>query len=1412
MIGRSCNIIPVVTDEEGISVDSKLFTDLLSYTNNNRVEAKRIYMASKSIDITNFPKDENGELTFEAAVQLYNSIIDSDPVRTFMTQNKIKIQGRDLIKSYPDLKKLRKQFPNYIFSARQDSGGYTITYYNNTFANRAVASDRSTTVNDDRIKYTEQELRENFNYKTPEEALENIIKISNDPEVVAMAQRLLPFANKIKKVKIFTDDLSKQKADGIYTPSGGEIFIAENRINAISRNRYNQTVMHEIIHAYTSSALDNPITDAEIKFNDDIERIFNSIKGTNIFYDYGFTNKHEFVAEILTNPQFVENLFIKRPSTLLKIINAIRRLFGLNEIGKLDVDLTRDLIINHISKLTPTRYYSDGLQITLSNKSKHSVLGEINTYLKETKKDRQQVTQLESAILTIHKRIKYDIGKTNLAIKKLEKEIRQIEYESNLELKKIIDDYVVYNGGVFNKGYERSPLYKNLKAKLTSDLLPVQNEIDKLELYKDALNNDIADLSSTNDVRQFELDYQHAATKQMDNIEDKIYNLDNPVDIEELSNDYNFLHLFSKFEGMSSIKPRAEILINKLTNNFVSPFISKTATGNLNLEGLDEKLLDVNDLMKINPDITLLEKYFRGLGDYPRLEAQLIHSLTVEGTKRARSDSEKIGEEIHEHKRKLVKWAKKNKIGVNAFGIVNLNKVYELLYDINHQNRLDLVKPYTVAFYREVNEKLKTRYNPLSTPAERGAARSWLKKNYYNPTANASYFNPRYTYIQSQSELLDFYEFFKEKVAETYEKLPEYIDNRNKEKIPTLVKEAIFQWFGLSPANILKSIRLAGKTLLFGSGTPVFYNEEGELEDKFTIKELTQDQVRLKMLGEVEANKKSRDLGEVLFQFYSFGNDYEQMTKVLPIARLVQNLIAKKRYGDKGITGSETRINAAFDLYIDKTITKTDTQDSVPWTWLGEKIYDNNGDEIGETQFYWSTLVRHLITYTRVLQLGFNLLSAAGNLFAGLSSNVTEATGKQFYGVRDYIKGLSIYLGDAFVQRTKWLRPDVNMTKVELLSDLIQPLDEIAEYDIRKEVKVKSSNVVINSFNYVYDNTFILQQLGEDVIHKSSMVAYLLATKIVGTDSKKHSLWSLFSVVNDQLVFNSALAGNNDVEKFIKHHKNTIININSKNQGDYSKDNASVHSNQVAYQVAILFRKWLPAMIADRLQDRRYNYKTGKWDEGFFKTGSRVITKTFTNTYIGIMGLISDNTALLASKKDITKEEMIGIRKIAGDLIQIMVFTFLPLLLMPPPEDDDDYAWWLPNALQDWFYDKVNLGIYKNKNQFNKSKDPATIMVKYMSDHSNRIATDRLQFYNVFKYPEIVSRMALYQTFVDLGQAVYSIGDLAFGEENNKQIISRGINKGEYKALKEFRDIVPYWKQYDKVYKQTKKKAEDLQK
>ena len=105
-------------------------------------------------------------------------------------------------------------------------------------------------------------------------------------------------------------------------------------------------ILHEFTHAFTVSSLTNNNTLEEKQFNKDITLLYDYFNKYNKSEDYGFTNKREFVSEILTNPNFVKtlkNIEINNTSVFDKFINAIKKLFG-----KINENYITDDVINYI--------------------------------------------------------------------------------------------------------------------------------------------------------------------------------------------------------------------------------------------------------------------------------------------------------------------------------------------------------------------------------------------------------------------------------------------------------------------------------------------------------------------------------------------------------------------------------------------------------------------------------------------------------------------------------------------------------------------------------------------------------------------------------------------------------------------------------------------------------------------------------------------------------------------------------------------------------------------------------------------------------------------------------------------------------------------------------------------------------
>lgn len=1467
----NCVIWPQVKNKEGALVDSILFKSLLSITN-NREQAKGIYLLTRSPEFQKWFNnskvvDINGEpeIMWHSSNKNFNSFIlpsGSNLARyqdegiyfsknpnyygksdvkypVFLSiQNPTDINHSDFMKAVDasgirieDFRKGTDGFKTFIYFEPEWSGDpghyenniFAVAFdpnqvksiYNNGQFNSITDNIYNKEVSDYNIKqkkeyYDRVEFANLYNGKNAKQVLENILKNTTNPLLQKVGQILLDNFNKVDFVKfrltINLDDNNPAR----YDANTGLIVLNSNKSNKYYKESWNEYIIHELVHAYTVSGLSEPTTEAEKKFNIETRDIYLALERSKIKDAYGFTNRYEFIAEFLSNPQFREELQFKQPTLLKKLVNAFKKLLGIEV--KSDIDLLTDQMLDFITQSTPS-IIEGGFRIL--NKRKEGVVAEINSYASQRIEDKGNIKPNERFILQVHKKIKFKLGKRNNNLANLTKELKRQELNHKVNIRKIIADYTTYNQGIYDEGYKNSPLYTEELANFERRKLPLEGEIESSILYKTELASLLSDLDTTTDITVNEANYINLALKELDEIESRLgtYDLNTKEDQTQLAEDYLFTRLVNKTPEIVKLQETASNLSNKLLEN-ISTYISTISETYLNTSGLGEDIkIDVESILETNEDITILGKMFEGFGDYPRLEAQLIHNITMTGKEKARLASLDIGQKIVDHMKNLQQWAKKNN-KTNLVGQGSVRKAYAQLVDTNHLGRLDLVKPFTNKYYEDVNKYFKQAYPKGSNEqtVEVLTAKGWLQNNYYVKPTTGAYINRQYIYIQEQDELREFYEFFKQTMKDNYARLPEYINLKNEEKIPTMIRNSFWEFFSMRKDNIFKSTLLALKTILIGQGRAEFYDENGDPKSKFELAEFSQDDIKLRMIGEVKAEVKSFDLGNVLFEFTSFVNDYSEMTEVLPKVRMIQNIVETKEYVSskknglfgikkETIAGGQSRMYDAINLYVNGKI--KGTEESPKWRLGGGDIVDNEGNVVGRKSYYASDFVRSLIKYTRVLQLGFNPFSGLNNILAGLMGDLIEASGGRYFTKRQLLKAISIYSSNSLVKGSNAFKEDKITSKLNLLSEYLQPLEEIGEWQDKRKISLGSPTLAGQALEGVTSNAFIFQEVGEDFVQKITMIAYLLNKKTpAGTP-----YWNMVDVENNELKY--ATEDNFDTKEELLKSRNTILDINHAIHGNYSKDNSSVYDGALLFDSALVFKKWIPYMIRNRFMSKRYNYRTGYNNEGFYIGGARGIAKSMNNMLAYFERKVSRSRDLVFNKKVLTQEDIIGLKKVATEFTLFLVLATISKILLPPPDEEKD-KFYVPN-----FWEHLDISMWDSRNEFDNFEGTQSLFIKSIIDSSNRLSSEAIQMYDPSFYMQAYKRWALWSTITEGWDAIRETFRFLGADDrlgNRDLRFKAGANKGDLRVTKEITDLIPYYKQIERAKTNSKKTVEELQK
>lgn len=145
-----------------------------------------------------------------------------------------------------------------------------------------------------------------------------------------------------------------------FNPKEGIIALNNNAKNIWSEKEILEGIVHEYIHAYTVKAIVSRKTESEKQFYNDIVKIFKELKdNTNYSKEYGFSSVEEFISEISTNSEFREKLKYSKRSFLNKIIDAIKKLFGINSSNISNknienIDKALSVILNFIPNSSPS--------------------------------------------------------------------------------------------------------------------------------------------------------------------------------------------------------------------------------------------------------------------------------------------------------------------------------------------------------------------------------------------------------------------------------------------------------------------------------------------------------------------------------------------------------------------------------------------------------------------------------------------------------------------------------------------------------------------------------------------------------------------------------------------------------------------------------------------------------------------------------------------------------------------------------------------------------------------------------------------------------------------------------------------------------------------------------------------------
>lgn len=763
--------------------------------------------------------------------------------------------------------------------------------------------------------------------------------------------------------------------------------------------------------------------------------------------------------------------------------------------------------------------------------------------------------------------------------------------------------------------------------------------------------------------------------------------------------------IFSTFSLFPQLAQRAQILEQRL-----QPISQAKALEEIKNRSNEDFEITHEDVYKQGQDISKLTGWFGKLSNSSNYLARTVHAMIKEAQVRISSLNKKVVEDIKTEVELLREYSNKN--GISEKDMYNV-------FQQEHNGTLVLTKKYTKEFYDKLyalkDLDKKEKRDIRSTFAVYDASlQIWKPKS-------TKYLNPNYTKIQNTPELKKFYNYFKKEVRLALEKLPVSMDG---EFIPNIASNTLsdaFKTAELDKSSQMMQIasNLTGINIKqFKDGT--YIADEG----------LYQDLIPLKFIASIGSESKSKNLGDNLAAFVKFANSYEEMSDILPTVRSMQNLVGKQSFvnsSDPGsaIAGTETKLYEFIKTVIDMQVKGENKKDEGKIK-LGD-LKDAEGNIIGEKYIHAYKVADFGMKYNSLLRIGLNPINAVTNVLVGEVGNIIEAFGSKFYTIGNLASATNIFFKNALDKESdlqKW-------------RDKIGPLQDLDDYE-RIEQETTGKGITKEK---IEEGMYLPQKMGEVFLQNRTMIAMLIKDGYMDSSG------------------NTTDKGNKITEKELSKLTAKVYEINNRIHGRYSSRDAAAISQYVLPRMLLQFKKWIPAAIESRFEDKHFNNDLGMEVEGRYKTGWRLLRK----------GLQGDLKALQAG--NMSEMELYNMKKNLTEITLALGATLMLITLGAFGDDDE----------------KLKKSPY----------------YKLVMDQLDRTSGDLLYFYNPGSYTETVLKpMALAKTTYDLIHVVGAFPYIFGGKDSRYKA---GDRKDENKFVAKVIDMTPIVAPIAKVARKFKK-------
>ena len=1182
-MARNCAIIPQVRNNKGQVVDSKLFKGLLAYTGNNRSEATRLYLITKSSE---FIKNWNPRLTLDE---------NNEPTLRSLLQ---KTNISDVIPESKVLERLNREIGYY--KRGMDKPALWVNNDENyqKLLQKAISFNQTSDFRDDyvakiiKIQDTESprifigvkvEKRNRLNSIDANKMAYNANLNSRLRDILAangIAVGALTDLEKRIGINGVTDfDVARTAANGmiemIRLANGieGEKALPEEFAHFAIEAMGESPLINRLINNLNSSGLISEI------LGDEYETYDTLYKGDTVKLAKEAAGK--LLAKHLLRSEPIEQKPYK--NLLERVISAIKSFFktmNASQIQKAmyeaDKDfgrLARDILNGRMDE-----------EINVGNINSSGLFYQTNERVQRDRKLLQDIMNNELKRLKIYEKrnpnSQFSVNQ-RLLIDRLE-----LELASNNEVEGI---YAFLDNALeeLQKVSNRLEVLRNT---------PATNANERASVLRDVRNYMYSYKNIIEDIRKALVDEERYT--------DNRYGQRVRVALDNAS--ILIGDLFVKYNDVSM----------PLFVDFIKPFVGENIM--IPFGKFKGKVIKAEDLVKMaDEDISFFDRWLDSMADSSDYMLKVMDQAVKKSKEQARLRTIDVMKQLQAATIKLEKAGIKNTDWMferDSKGNLSGNYISE----INQA----LFKEKVREMFKSLNEKYGK--NPVGEDAEKykKERQAWFDANMEIVNGKkvpkmSIYGNKQYQRLNAaQKEYYD-----------TVMNIKSQLDSYLPEKYTTLTNAVKIRKDLLERVKSSDDVK-SGTKQIWESIKDEFIRRTDDVDfgDRATVKDFEGNEVQTlpiyftKLKEGESANDLSTDIVSTLTAYAAMANDFDEMNKVIDVLELGRDLLRERQItqtqGGKPLVEKFKAVGRKVEGKLTKEGEATRfvqrLNDFFEMQVYGRYMADEG--TFGKTNIDKGKVANFVNRVTSMNNLALNVLSGISNVATGTVMMRIESFAGEFFNEKNTITADRIY-GQSLPEYLAEIGSRVKTSKLALWDELFNVMQEY-EQDVR-EVNFDRKSWFSRMFNT--STLFFMNNAGEHWMQNRTSLALADAYKMKAPNGKIVSLWDAMEVV--PIDKNNKKAGaklqlkqgytkadgsaftQDDIIKFSRKS----AAINQRMHGIYNKADRSAVQRLAIGRMGMMFRKWIKPSLNRRFKSATYNYDLDTWTEGYYRTSGRFL-------------------------------------------------------------------------------------------------------------------------------------------------------------------------------------------------------------